>query len=395
MNGKGLHQVNGSFYMSKENPFELEMDFRYIYDERLPLGENCIRLYDSKQAYDFKTLNIKSLYSGADEQPYIEKISPSGGSYGDTIQIVGRNFGKDIDNIQIVTLSGMKDEINQFGEDELDENIVPYYISDFKDEKKTQVMEFTIPKSLQKDIEEKFSFGKRLFGATLQLRLMVNYRPAKIIELTILPTYWKFVGAFSSLLLTVIFISIITFRFGVRDFLKRLCYDEKTNMYSLINMQSLSWTLVLMGSYFYVAICMGGILQNSSLPDFNLKLIALMGISFAGVVSDKLISNKKQTHEVKVGNPSWKDLFCSASGSVDLPKLQLLGFTLISILIYLYYLLLGNVLNGLPDIPASLHTLLTVSQAGYLGEKGVSLASQKEETKPVVEKPISEPEQAK
>ena len=130
MNGKGLHQVNGSFYMSKENPFELEMDFRYIYDERLPLGENCIRLYDSKQAYDFKTLNIKSLYSGADEQPYIEKISPSGGSYGDTIQIVGRNFGKDIDNIQIVTLSGMKDEINQFGEDELDENIVPYYISD-------------------------------------------------------------------------------------------------------------------------------------------------------------------------------------------------------------------------------------------------------------------------
>ena len=51
------------------------------------------------------------------------------------------------------------------------------------------------------------------------------------------------------------------------------------------------------------------------------------------------------------------DLFME-NGVIDITRLQLLLFTVVAVVVYLYNLYLNNTLNGLPDIPATLHGLL-------------------------------------
>ncbi len=256
----------------------------------------------------------------------------------------------------------------EYGEIELPDKIVPYSISGItqKDGKPVQELDFTIPEYYKGEFSPK-TLMEYFFGKKVVVKLMVNYRPSRQYILNVLSPGWKALMASTSFFFTILFIMSISLSFGIVDFFKKLGIDRKTNMYSLVNLQALWWSLVLIGSYFYVALSKAGIMRDGILPDFNLSLVGLMGISYGGMVGNLYLDQKSEVVIKKEGDPSWKDLFCSAEGDILLPKVQLLGFTILSIIIYLVYLFQGNILNGLPDIPASLHTLLITSQGGYLG----------------------------
>jgi hypothetical protein len=109
-------------------------------------------------------------------------------------------------------------------------------------------------------------------------------------------------------------------------------------------------------------------LQNGKIPDFNPSLVGLMSISYTGFIASHFLNKKNPKNAISDNPPALSDLFME-NGVIDITRLQLLLFTIVSVVVYLYNLYLNNTLNGLPDIPATLHGLLVSSQTGYLGGK--------------------------
>jgi hypothetical protein len=95
-----------------------------------------------------------------------------------------------------------------------------------------------------------------------------------------------------------------------------------------------------------------------------------MSISYGGLIAASGLGSKKPKNEIKSKPAELSNLFCEG-GSVDLSRLQLFGFTVVSIFIYIFNLIYGNPLSGLPDIPSTLLGLMGVSQSGYLGGKAI------------------------
>lgn len=122
-------------------------------------------------------------------------------------------------------------------------------------------------------------------------------------------------------------------------------------------------------SYFYLAIGTGLILGKGDIPPFNPSLLGMMGISYGGMLIARGSSIRNPKKDLTETPRQLSDLI-SEGGEISLPRLQLLGFTITAIIIYLYYLTSANLfVNGLPDIPSTLLGLLGISQGGYIGGK--------------------------
>jgi len=93
-----------------------------------------------------------------------------------------------------------------------------------------------------------------------------------------------------------------------------------------------------------------------------------MSISYAGFIASHFLNKKNPKNAISDTPPALSDLFME-NGVIDITRLQLLLFTVVAVIVYLYNLYLSNTLNGLPDIPATLHGLLMSSQGGYIGGK--------------------------
>lgn len=353
---------------------------------KIPAGKTVIKLFsrdpgstsevlESSLVFDIPVVNDQP-----GKQPFIEIISPEGGTRGDTITLKGNNFGSDIDKISIVLYESAKKN----GEDtyvEIDEK-KPFYLSQIVNE--SQDLKFNIP--LKKDLMKGGELRK-----SLKIRIFVSGRPSNFVGLTLLPPAWKLYSGFLGLLLTILFIISLYWilrklikseqekeeraKGGVKrptivHFFELILADRVTNTYSLSKFQAFIWTIAAIGSYAYVIISQGLLLRNGKIPDFNPSLVVLMSISYGGLIAAGGLGAKKPKNEVKARPPQLSNLFCEG-GSVDLSRLQLFGFTLVSIAAYIYNLALGNPLEGLPDIPPTLLGLMGVSQTGYLGNKAI------------------------
>lgn len=88
--------------------------------------------------------------------------------------------------------------------------------------------------------------------------------------------------------------------------------------------------------------------------------------------SDKVDKSKTEQEE---GKPGLTNLVSDKWGNLDLSKIQLIVWTVISIGIYLA-MVVNEVNNGspavLPDIDMTLMALMGLSSAGYLGKKAIS-----------------------
>jgi hypothetical protein len=359
----------GSAYQERKDLVEV---FFNTY-KKIPSGEMNLSLSletkNSIQVIDQKTISIPE-NDLEDKQPSIIGLNPMGGVIGDTVTIQGKNFGNNLDNIQIFFFD--KDYEKPEDLDPTEEQPVEYI------QMRAKAIPFAMTSSLDGIQHVHFTIpttpyiaglaNEAFFRKSIQLKIYVKGRPSSYSKVTILPTNWKLKVIGLSLLVTITGIFLMAFMLGKLNFIPYVLIDKNTNTYSLSRFQAFAWTVVLSGSYFYIAIAFGILLQNGKIPDFNPSLVGLMTISYSGLIASHFVSGKKPKNEISHMPARISDLFMENS-TVNITRLQLLIFNVITMIIYLYNLFLSNVLNGLPEIPPTLHGLLLSSQTGYIGGK--------------------------
>jgi hypothetical protein len=350
-----------SSYIKRDHDDPKQVNFEVGVYSKLDQGDATIFLYSvdgrNEMLVDTFIAEIPERNADPGRQPVIEVVTPGAGAKGDIISVVGRNFGSDIDNI--VVYLGEKLEDSPEGFKELYER-KPLYLSPPNEEKK-QELRFHIP--TRTALSSTFLYRKKH-----HFKVIVAGRPTGLKELVILSDNWKFWIASLSIFIIILMYFGLAYILKKFNFWDMILIDKTTNTYSLSRFQALIWTVVLLGSYFYIAISNGLLLGNGTIPDFNPSLIGLLSISYVGMIGANGLGNKKPKNEIISVPPQLSNLF-SSGGSIDLARLQLFGFTVIGVLIYLYNLVNTNPLNGLPDLPTTLLGLMGVSQSGYLGGK--------------------------
>jgi hypothetical protein len=357
---------------------------------KIPEGKTPIKLFSklgdlAETLESSKEFDIPNSNDIPGKQPFVELITPEGGVRGDTITIKGSNFGNHIDDIIVEFSESTKTETGDDTYVEIAEN-KPFYLSPIINE--SQEIKFNIP--LRKDLLRGSHIRK-----SLKIRILVNGRPSNYVDLTLLPTSWRIAAALASGFITILFLIFIYMilrglikssqskelagwdgkgggikRPSILHYIELILSDKATNTYSLSRFQAFAWTITSIASYIYVAFSQAILLKNGKIPDFNPSLVVLMSISYGGLLAAGGMSSKKPKNEIKSKPPELSNLFCEG-GSVDLSRLQLFGFTIVSIIVYLFNLWYSNPLQGLPEVPSTLLGLMGVSQSGYLGGKAL------------------------
>ncbi|MDE1854056.1 MAG: hypothetical protein KGI38_09995 [Thaumarchaeota archaeon] len=176
-------------------------------------------------------------------------------------------------------------------------------------------------------------------------------------------------AAIIAVLLSASFIGL-----GLRKFAK-----GRDGKYSLTNVQLIMWTGVIIGSYVGISALNGGFLG-----DLPANLMELMGISAGSYVtaastraaqSGRMKRKHPAIYQAKRRPPSHGILdLVTAEGDSEhwsIPKLQVLFWTAVAILIYV--IVAANNFqsgsNSLPDPGSGLVILMGISHGAYLGNK--------------------------
>lgn len=346
--------------LDKDDPFLV--NFEIILYSKIEPGEANVQLFriegEEENLVANYRIEIPERYSNPGKQPIVYFITPEAGKRGDTITVTGKNFGNDIDDIVLYFGEFIKTEQGEVYREILERK--PFYLSSVNEEG-NQELKFHIPS--RTDLTEDY-----LYKRNLTLQVNVNGRPSGLLKLVVLTESWKlWLGLFSILILALLYLCLV-FILKKFNFLDMLFIDKTTNTYSLSRFQALIWTVVLIGGYFYIAICNGLLLGTGVIPDFPPSLIGLLSVSYVGLIGANGLGSKKPKNEIIDTPPQLSNLF-SSGGSIDMARLQLFAFTVVGTLIYLYNLFKVNPLNGLPEIPTTLLGLMGVSQTGYLSGK--------------------------
>ncbi len=308
----------------------------------------------SPRAYGETTGEIRPPLPEAAEQPEITRIEPRGGKAGDIITIYGKNFGDDRKKIKI-----------QFADLEMKNNekiqpIEPAFLAKVPDKEEFEIKFMTEERRLLDNIWLKRS---------VPINIVVNGQPSNYVTFTLVTMNWEYKIAFLTILLLIVLLIFQAVAIKKVNFMKSVLLDHRTNTYSLSRCQAFVWTMVLIGSYFYLAVGKTLIFGAGVIPDFNPSLLVLMGISYGGSLAASQLNRYFPKKELTSPPPRLINLI-SEGGEVSLPRLQLVGFTLTAIVVYIYNLSGADLLSkGLPDIPPTLLGLLGISQGGYLGGK--------------------------
>jgi hypothetical protein len=335
----------------------------------------------------------------AGKQPTIMSVSPQGGLPHDTVKITGKNFGDKVDQVSVL----LGDISSPF----------PPVALTHPDRNGLQELVFAIPYPKP----DNGILGGRTLYHYADLTVTVHDREANWKHLTIVHPkgLWKLAGLSLALCLTflapllallpmqlvitavgllggalvyalipdlfwiipaVLALATLMLIAGAKKHYeswqpvaRTLFLDKVSNTYSLSKCQAFAWTVVLIGSYLYFALGRGLLLGTEAIPDFNVGLLGLLTISYGGLVLARGINSKSPKNDLAPQPPRLSNLI-TEGGIISITRLQLVGFTLTAIVIYLYYVCGADLFaNGLPDIPPTLNGLLAVSQGGYLGGK--------------------------
>lgn len=368
--------LRGTAYINLSN--QKTVNFQIIaYSPIESQKENEVKLFYNENGQEYEIDSyiypVVNTDDKPNQQPLVLKLDPKGGEEGDTITVHGKNFGDDIDDISI-----------EFVDDKSFENpdgiTIERYISEIKpfflssnDSNMHQTIRFSIPigKNLLQNHHNDETLNKKVFFRNpIKMRVIVRGRPSDYITFSVLPADWKGKTVLLSIAVVMLLLSCIAIMVGKLNYFPLILLEPATNTYSLSKFQALAWTLTLLGSYFFLAVAHGLLLRNGKIPDFNPSLLALMSISYGGLLTANSLGNKKAKNDPNETPPKFKNLFMEGGG-ISLPRLQLFTFTIVGIIIYIYTLYTANLLQGLPDIPPTLLGLLGVSQGGYLGGKAM------------------------
>jgi hypothetical protein len=176
------------------------------------------------------------------------------------------------------------------------------------------------------------------------------------------------------------------------------------NIMSLSRLQVVIWTIIVLSAFLAIALkrmfYLGMPIEGALAINLPWQLWALMGISTTSLIGSPLISTNRETNlrrsdpdrgtkrpgarisRTNVGDAEFADIFRGDEdgnrNSIDVAKVQMFFFTIISALAYA--VLLGNwmvgktpdALSSFPVLPEGLLALLGISHAGYLSGKGIN-----------------------
>ncbi|MCX7997841.1 MAG: IPT/TIG domain-containing protein, partial [Leptospiraceae bacterium] len=260
--------------LDKDDPFLV--NFEVILYSKIEPGEANVQLFriegEEENLVANYQIEIPERYSNPGKQPIVYSITPEAGKRGDTITVIGKNFGNDIDDIVLYFGEFIKTEQGEVYREILERK--PFYLSSVNEEG-NQELKFHIPS--RTDLTKDY-----LYKRNLTLQVNVNGRPSGLLKLVVLTESWKlWLGLFSILILALLYLCLV-FVLKKFNFSDMLFIDKTTNTYSLSRFQAFIWTVVLIGGYFYIAICNGLLLGKGVIPDFPPSLIGLLSVSYVG-----------------------------------------------------------------------------------------------------------------
>lgn len=157
---------------------------------------------------------------------------------------------------------------------------------------------------------------------------------------------------------------------------------------STSKLQWLLWLVAIIFGYSALWVLRAEQSDFSALSNVPVNVLTVLGFSTGTAAAAKgITSGFVQTGKVtKPGPPqsgatgaNTGGIFQDDTGGPELAKIQMMGFTIIAIGIFLatvgHQIAIDNVSVGLPNIDSSLLVLMGISQGGYLGKKLVTFGT--------------------
>lgn len=156
---------------------------------------------------------------------------------------------------------------------------------------------------------------------------------------------------------------------------------------STSKLQWFLWIIVILFGYTAIWVLRAEQGSYSALSDIPVNLLTVLGFSTGTAAAAKgITAGYVQTGKIsKTGgqaNPNAATtggIFQDDSGGPELAKIQMIGFTIIAIGIFLatviHQIVAGDIKDSLPNIDSSLLVLMGISQGGYLGKKLVTFGT--------------------
>jgi hypothetical protein len=189
--------------------------------------------------------------------------------------------------------------------------------------------------------------------------------PAKDAPPYLLGRWWSFGVAMLFLLVVLVLTVRVKSDKGINFFQSPDC------SVSVSKVQIWMWTMAIIFSYVYL------FLWHGPPCDFPSSLWELMGISALSTGAARYISavtgDKLPTPEAQatIDKQNWVVSMLSDDGQPSMMRLQMFGWTLVSVFLFLMFL---HKEQKLWDVPQTLVILMGISHAGYLGDKGAAAA---------------------
>jgi len=156
---------------------------------------------------------------------------------------------------------------------------------------------------------------------------------------------------------------------------------------STSKLQWFLWLIVILFGYSALWVLRAEQGDYSALSDIPVNLLTVLGFSTGTAAAAKGITSGyvqtgKMTKPGALPNEPGKNtggIFQDDGGSPELAKIQMIGFTIIAIGIFLatviHQIAIGDIKDSLPNIDSSLMVLMGISQGGYLGKKLVTFGT--------------------
>jgi IPT/TIG domain len=156
---------------------------------------------------------------------------------------------------------------------------------------------------------------------------------------------------------------------------------------STSKLQWFLWLIVILFAYTALWVLRAEQGDYSALGAIPVNLLTVLGFSTGTAAAAKgITSSFTQTGKMtKPGAPPTEPssntggIFQDDGGGPELAKIQMMGFTIIAIGIFLatviHQIAIGDVKDSLPNIDSSLMVLMGISQGGYLGKKLVTFGT--------------------
>ena len=157
---------------------------------------------------------------------------------------------------------------------------------------------------------------------------------------------------------------------------------------STSKLQWLAWLVVILFGYTALWVLRAEQSDLSSLSNIPVNILTVLGFSTVTAAAAKgITAGYVQTGRVVTTRPpaagatraNTGGIFQDDGGTPELAKIQMIGFTIIAIGIFLatviHQIVTNDIAAGLPDIDASLMVLMGISNGGYLGKKLVTFGT--------------------